>query len=179
MNNLTSREKQIVVGGGILAIIFICIQFIYLPAYDNNAALTQALSAEQRSFQRIKALEKEYRTMSPDNSGTDKLIKARAKGFTLFSYLDRQASQSGVKEHIDYMKPQTRELENQSYSLAVVKLKLKKLAFKDLVRFINKVESPGKGIHIVSLSLTKSGKEGRYLDAVIEAQTVMTKGGRA
>lgn len=179
MKNLTLREKQIVTGGSILALIFICIQFIFMPAYDKNASLEQTLAAEQRALQQITVLQKEYKAMAVDNSSTETLLKTRPKGFTLFSYLDRQASQSGVKTQIDYMKPQSRELENQPYTLAVVKLKLKKLTLKEFVRFINKVESSQKGIHIASLSLTKSGKDGKHLDAVLEAQTIMPKGGSA
>ncbi|WDP88823.1 MAG: type II secretion system protein M [Desulfobacter sp.] len=176
---LSSREKQIVLGGGILAVLFVCIQFIYLPAYDKNIALGRTLAAEQAALERIGILEREYRDMAPDNREAAALIKNRKKGFTLFSFLDRQASQSGVKEHIDYMKPNSRELDNQPFSLAVVKLKLKKIVLRDFIRFVGKVESPENGIRIVSLSLTKSGKTGNLLDATIEAQTIMAKGGGA
>lgn len=176
-HRLSSREKQVVMGGGILALLFICVQFIYLPAYDKHAALRKTLAAEQASLERIRVLEREFVQMSPDHQAAQALVKTRDKGFTLFSFLDRQASMSGVKSQIDYMKPQTKNLENQPFSLAVVKLKLKQTVLKDLIRFIDRVEAPGSGIRIVSLSLTQSGKEKKYLDAVIEAQTLMPKGG--
>jgi len=175
MGNFTSREKQIVLGGGLLALIFICIQFIYLPVFDKNKELKQRLAAEEASLKRIRLLEKEYQGLTPDNASIMALIKNRNKGFSLFSFLDRQASKSGVKTHIDYMKPHTRDIENQPVRLSVVKLKLKQIVFRDFIRFIKAVESPKNGIWIVSLSLTKSGKKGNRLDAVLEAQTVTTK----
>ncbi len=176
MAHQSTREKQIVIGGGVLAVIFIFIQFIYLPAYDKHAALQQTLAGHQQSLQRMKRLEKEYQALTPNHEDAQALIKNRENGFTLFSFLDRQAAQSGVKSHIDYMKPKTREIENQPFSLAVVKLRLQKIVYSDFIHFINRVESQGNGIRIVSMSLTKSGKTGNLLDAVIEVQTLTQKG---
>lgn len=176
MGNLTPREKQMVLGGGFLAIVFICIQFIYLPAFDKNQSLNRTLAAEEDTLEQIGFLEQEYQNLAPDHTTAIALLKNRNKGFTLFSFLDRQASQTGVKANIDYMKPHTRELENQSMTLSVVKLKLKQVVFKDFIRFIRAVESPKNGIWITSLTLTQSGKTEKRLDAVLEAQTIMTRG---
>ncbi|MEH0021371.1 MAG: type II secretion system protein GspM [Desulfobacter sp.] len=173
MGNLSQREKMIIMGGGILAVLFILVQFIYLPAYDRRADLTDALAAEQASLKKIQALQKEYRALVPDHGGGLDQIKDRKKGFTLFSFLDHQASRSGVKGNIDYMKPHTRELDNSDVTLSIVKLKLKQIVLRDFVRFIQAVESQGAGIRISSLSLNKSGKEKNRLDATIEAQTLV------
>ncbi len=176
MGNLTPREKKMVLGGGFLALAFICIQFIYLPAFDKNKRLTQTLAAEEKALEQISMLEQEYQGLSPDHATAMALLKNRDKGFTLFSFLDRQASKSGVKANIDYMKPHTRDIENQAMALSMVKLKLKQIVFKDFIRFIRAVESPGNGIWITSLTLTKSGKTEKRLDAVLEAQTIMARG---
>ncbi len=50
MGNFTSREKQIVLGGGLLALIFICIQFIYLTGSDNWVNREQAKSLSAFAF---------------------------------------------------------------------------------------------------------------------------------
>jgi len=176
MGNLTYREKQMVLGGGFLALVFVCIQFIYLPVFDKNKDLKQALAAEQKAFEQIRLLEREYQGLAPDNAAARAVLKNRNKKFTLFSFLDRQAAKNGVKAHIDYMKPHTRDLENRPMTLSVVKLKLKQIVFRDFIRFIREVESPENGIWIASLSLTKSGKKQDRLDAVLEAHTVMAKG---
>lgn len=176
MGRLSSREKQVIIGGGILAFVFVCIQFIYLPAYDKHEGLKQTLGSERHALERIRQLEAEYQRLGPDNSDAVSLVEGRAPGFTLFSFLDRQAAKSRVKDNIDYMKPHSRDLEDQPFTLSVVKLKLKQIVFKDFLRFIREVEAPGHGIWITSISLTKSGKTQNRLDAVLETQTLMAKG---
>ncbi len=177
MGNLSYRERMTVIGGGVLVLLFILVQFIYLPAWDKRADLEQTLAAEQISLSRIRLLQKEYLSLAPDHSGARGMIQNRNKGFTLFSFLDRKAAKSGVKGNIDYMKPHTRELDNSPFTLSIVKLKLKQIVLRDFTRFIREVESPDSGIWIASLSLSKSGKEKNRLDATIEAHTLVAKEG--
>ncbi|MCG8618947.1 MAG: type II secretion system protein M [Desulfobacterales bacterium] len=171
--NLTSREKRVIAGGGILALVFMVVQFIYLPALDRRTDLERILSGEQDALARIRLLQREYESLSPDNTDTLGQIARRDKGFTLFSFLDRQAAGAGVKAHIDYMKPHVREITDSAFSLSVVKLKLKRIVLRDFIRFIRAVESPEMGISIASLAVTKSGKEKDYLDVTLEAETLM------
>ncbi len=175
MGNLSYREKMTVMGGGVLALAFILVQFIYLPAYDRRDDLEQALAAELNALNQIRLLQKEYRSLAPDHSDARGMIQSRNKGFTLFSFLDQKAAKSGVKGNIDYMKPHTRELDNSPFTLSIVKLKLKQIVLRDFTRFIREVESQGTGIWIASLSLNKSGKEKDLLEATIEAQTLVAK----
>ena len=176
VDNLTSREKRVVAAGGILALAFLVVQFIYLPALDCRTDLERILSAERDALARIRLLQQEYMTLAPDNADDLGRIKRRDKGFTLFSFLDRQAARAGVKAHIDYMKPHIREIADSPFSLSVVKLKLKGIVLRDFIRFVGAVESPELGISIASLSVTKSGKEKEHLDVTIEAETLMTSG---
>ncbi len=175
MGNLSYRERITVIGGGVLVLLFILVQFIYLPAFDKRADLEQTLAAEQNSLSRIRLLQKEYLSLAPDHSNARGMIQNRNKGFTLFSFLDQKAAKSGVKGNIDYMKPHTRELDNSPFTLSIVKLKLKQIVLRDFTRFIREVESPDSGIWIASLSLNKSGKEKNRLEATIEAHTLVAK----
>ncbi|MCG8632609.1 MAG: type II secretion system protein M [Desulfobacterales bacterium] len=178
MGNLSYREKMTVAGGGVLVLLFILVQFIYLPAWDRRADLEQALAAEKNALNRLRVLREEYRSLAPDHSGARDMILNRGKGFTLFSFLDRKAAKSGVKGNIDYMKPHTREQDNSPFTLSIVKLKLKQIVLRDFTRFIREVESPGSGIWIASLSMNKSGKEKNLLEATIEAHTLVAKEGK-
>ena len=106
MNALSSREKQVVTGGAILVLVFILIQFVYLPGHDRHRALEKSLVSEQQSLERIRHLEAQYQAMTRSSQELDSLVRTRDKTFTLFSFLDRQAEKAGVKAHIDYMKTQ-------------------------------------------------------------------------
>lgn len=176
MGRLSTREKHIVIGGSILSFLFICIQFIYLPAYDKRNTLEKTLAAEQTNLERIKIMQREYALLSPDIAKGSSLVPKRNNKFTLFSFLDRKAATAKVKDNIEYMKPHTRDLDGAPFILSIVKLKLSRVVLKDLIRFIRVVESSGKGIWFSSISITKSGKERQVLDVTVEAHALIPGG---
>ena len=101
------------------------------------------------------------------------ILSQRTKGFTLFSFLDTLAEKSGVKDNVAYMKPSSRTFNDKNYAISMVKIKLDALYLKELVDFLYSVESSRNGVHIRSLSLSKTGKEQTMLDAIVEAETLV------
>jgi general secretion pathway protein M len=179
MFNFSKREKNVLMTGGILVVLFIAIGFIYLPAVDQRNELARVLAVEQTSFGQMIQLQKKYnKRVQPLNDQSDREIRAlktREKGFSLFAFLDIQAEKSGIKPHIDNMKPFLLELKNSPYKLSKVTLKLKSIFLNDLIQFIKQIETSGKGVQIISLSLSKTGKKEDRLDALIETQTLIFK----
>jgi hypothetical protein len=72
------------------------------------------------------------------------------------------------------MRPFSRTSDDGSFQLSRVRLKLTGLYLNDFTDFLRRVESPGSGVHVVSMSLAKSGKNDTLLEAVLETQTLMT-----
>jgi len=179
MFNFSKREKNVLMTGGILVVVFIAIGFIYLPAVDQRNELQRILAVEQASYSQMIQLQKEYnKGVQPLNDQSDREIQAlktRGKGFSLFTFLDIQAEKSGIKPHIDDMKPFLQELKDSPYKLSKVTLKLKSIFLNDLIDFIKQIETSENGVQIISLSLSKTGKKEDRLDAVIETQTLIFK----
>lgn len=173
MNNLSIRERNYLMAGAVLLILFGIIQFVYLPATDKRAHLKQVLSAEKLSLVKMSGMQKQYLSMSGDMERYKAIIQYRDKGFTLFSFLDRQAERSRVKGNIEYMKPFSQPLEGTPYTLSKVKLKLKSIYLMEMINFLQTVETSKNGIQIISLSLSKSGKNKKLLNAVIETQALL------
>lgn len=175
MGGLSSREKRVVRGGVILAAAFALLQFVVLPAHDRGRDLERALAAEQQSLARIHELRAEYLKLSPALSGEALAAAAAEKGFSLFSFLDQQAAKSGIKGNIDYMKPHVREIEGSGFAVSLVKLKLKKAVYRQVVGFLKEVEGSGRDICITSLTLARSGRTDKFLDATMEVRVLVPK----
>lgn len=175
MGQLSNREQTILAAGGIIAILFMVVQFVFLPVYDHKHLLEQRLSANNEALRQMHVLQQQYRSLASVMNHQEKALSLREKGFTLFSFLDDQAERSHLKKNIDYMKPASQPLENSPYLLSKVKLKLKGIYLKDMVDFIQGIESSQNGVIITSLALSKSGKNKRLLDVVIEAQAFFLK----
>lgn len=175
MPTLTTREKNTVITGTVLASIFVFIQFVYLPLLDQKQNLERILATEKHSHQQMKTLEAQYHNTSLNVAMQQKILETRPKEFTLFSFLDAQAETSGVKAHIDYMRPDSLDLDDGPFSIAKIRLKLKAVYLNNLMEFIRLVETSGNGVQAVSLSLSLAGREKKLLDAVMELQTLMIK----
>lgn len=175
MPTLTTREKNTLITGIVLAAVFVFIQFVYLPLLDERQDLERILASEKHAHQRMEILKAQYRNTSLNMALQQKILETRPKEFTLFSFLDAQAEASGVKAHIDYMRPDSLDLDDGPYTIAKIRLKLKAVYLNNLTEFIRLVETSENGVQAVSLSLSLAGREKKRLDAVMELQTLMIK----
>jgi general secretion pathway protein M len=171
--NISQRDKKaLIICAGFL-ITFIVIQFILVPALDRKKELEQRVAANETALNEIISLQQEYSSLSRMNMAETDILSQRAKGFTLFSFLDTLAEKSGVKDNVAYMKPSSRTFNDKNYAISMVKIKLDTLYLKELVDFLYNVESSRNGVHIRSLSLSKTGKEQTMIDAIVEAETLV------
>jgi general secretion pathway protein M len=178
MTRLSTREKYIVTAGSILAAVFLCLQFVILPLVDRQKEMARIVKIEQEAVAEIGALRQRYRSLTTGMDNEQDLMAARPHDFTLFSFLDFQAEKSGIKQNIDYMRPFSQDLGDGGYRLSKVRLKLKNLYLDDFINFLAGVETSGNGVHIISLSLSRTGEQANLLEAVMEAQTLMQKDDR-
>lgn len=165
-------KKALIVCAGFLTI-FMVVQFILLPTLDRKKVLKQQILSKQASLTQLVALDEEYQRLSGLNRVETNAVSSRDKNFTLFSFLDTLAEQSGVKDNVAYMKPSSKPLNDKTYTLSMVKIKLDALYLKELVAFLHGVENLQNNVHIRSLSLSKTGKDNTLIDAIVETETLV------
>lgn len=175
MSHLSKREMIVLTAGIIFVLVFLVVQFGMKPALASRDRLEHAIVEKEAGLKEMAALQKKLAAVSGRPDVDRQILSSRKKGFTLFAYLDAQVQQSGLKEKVVFMKPMTQALSGSSYSLGIVKLKLRQVYLKELVEFIRRVESPGNGVSVSSLSLNKAGKDKKTLDVIMETQTLVKK----
>jgi general secretion pathway protein M len=170
---LSLREKQVLAAGIFLAVVFLWAGLVVMPALDKRSALEKQLESKQESLVRMRSLAREYGEITSAGEKAGLTLAGRPGNFTLFSFLDTLARESGVKDNIAYMKPSFVKLEKSSHSIALVKLKLDNLGYAGLVDYLARIEGSENGVFIKSLALAKTGRDMNFLEAVIEAQTLV------
>ena len=175
MMHLSTREKNTIALGSVLVIVFLVMQFIYLPLVDRKKDLIRIFEIEKDAVKKMALLQKQLQDLTRNLDIDQKILAARSPGFTLFSFLDNQAEKSGIKKNIDYMRPFSQDMDNDPYIISKVRLKLKDLYLKDFINFIKGVETSGNGVYVISLSLSRTGEQANLLEAVLEAQTLVQK----
>ncbi|PIE62477.1 MAG: general secretion pathway protein GspM [Desulfobacter postgatei] len=178
MFELSKRDKKIIATGTVFLVLFSLVWFVYLPAVDKRGMLEKKVVSKARDFELMQTLEMTSRRYAKSFDLKKEALEKRGPQFTLFSFLDALSSKSLVKKNVAYMKPFSQDMENSDYMLSRVTVKLQQVSLKGLVDFLVRIETSPHGVSVISLSLTKSGDKGQFLDAVIETQTLTLKRGK-
>ena len=177
MFDLSKRDKKFLAAGGVFFVLFSLVWFVYLPAADRKATLEKKIGAKTRDVAKMHSLEQTYQQYARSFDLEKGALEKRGPRFSLFSFLDTLSAKSQVKKNVAYMKPFSQDIDNSAYRLSRVTVKLQQVYLKGLVDFLFRIESSPNGVSVTSLSVTKSGDKGQFLDAVIETQTLALKAG--
>jgi general secretion pathway protein M len=169
--NLQRREKAIIAVAGVVLVVFIIVQVIIFPVLDRRTRLQRRIITQTRALEEMVQLKAEYEALTRQVHQNEAQLKARPRGFTLFSFLDALAGRSGVKQNIAYMKPTTTNMKNSPYSLSIVEMKINALTMEQLVTFLHGIETSPELIWIKRISITKGEKENDLLDSVLQVET--------
>jgi general secretion pathway protein M len=170
MMNLSKREKYFVSTALCAVAIFCLLHFIIIPFFEKRERLERGCRAKEKVFEEISALSAEYQAYEKRSLGIRSIIERREKGFTLFSFLEKTAGDTTVKDHIKYMKPS----EPQStglYKETMVEIKLEGITLKQLVDYLYHVELSENAICLKRISIKENKGETGYIDAVLQVVT--------
>ncbi len=171
IKKLTRREKySLYAASGIIGL-FIIMQFIVLPVFDKQDRLKRSLKVKTKILQQMIALKSEYDAIIQRTDLSKVHFENREKGFTLFSFLDKLSGKAGIKDHITYMKPSTTVQKNSPYKTSRVEMKLRGLTLQQLTVYLHMVETSKNMVNVKRLSISKSGKQEGFIDAVLQVET--------
>src|SRR5210317_674526 len=104
---LSRREKYSVYTVSIALFLFVLIQFFVFPFLDKKERLARMIRIKTSALEEMKMLRSDYEAITQKASLSKRRFSKRQKGFTLFSFLDKLARETGLKDSITYMKPST------------------------------------------------------------------------
>lgn len=178
MMNISRREKAILTAGIVFLVVFFGYRLLVAPVFEKQEVLQRGVLEKKALIDQLAPMVSRYLSVTGQMNEKNRGLVSRSSGFSLFSFIDQQAEQSGVKENVAYMKPLTKNSPDAGgYSTAVVKIKLNEVYLKELMDFIFRIESSPNSVTISSLSLNRSGKTNKVLDVVMETQTPIKKAG--
>ena len=169
---ITKREKNAVwIASGVI-LFFLFSQFIVVPIMKKRERLIRGLQVQTQAYQEMLALKSQYEAIKKRADNAQKSMAKRKKGFTLFSFLDQLAGETGLKDNIAYMKPSVSVQENSPYKTALVETKLQAVTIDSLTRYIYRIETSENIVRLKGLSITKTGKQAGYVDVVLLVETI-------
>jgi len=174
-DKLDKRERLMILIGCAFLLVFAFLQFVISPYIDASARLDAALANRQEDLVELRLLQQEYRGLKAEAGGIKEQLTRRPAAFSLFSFLDRQASEAGVKEFIGYMKPSTSEGDGELIE-SLVEMKLQQIPLEKLVEYLMRIESTENVVSVKRLSIQESGKEQGLLEVILQIVTFIDNG---
>lgn len=171
MTRLNQREKIMIYAAAGFIGLFLIFQFGVFPLVDKRERLQRALVAKSRALTEIETKAAEFKQIRLQADSARKRMASQKTGFTLFSFLDRVAGQTRLKDRIAYMKPSTATSKNSSFKISTVEMKLQAITLEQLVAYLYKVETSENAVHIKRMSLVKTGKDKRLITAIMEIES--------
>ena len=169
---LNKREQISVAAAGAAIVIFLLMQFLVFPFMDKSDRLTRTIAARQQELTQIKAMQVQYRETAAAAEVMQRRLKTRRRGFTLFSFLEALAGQTGVKSQIAYMKPSSTTVKDTNYRISSVEMKLQDVTMPQLLAYLHGIETSRDMISIKRLSISKGEKNTDLLNTVFQVETL-------
>ena len=166
-----AKREQIMVGSLIAGVaLLLFFSLVYSPLLESRQRLQKSVVKKQMELQEIHALRKEYQSLQDQSGDIQLLLAQRPKSFTLFSFIEQQATLAGIRQQISYIKPGDVESDGPLHE-SRVDMKLQRITLENLVNFLKGVESPENIAFVSRISIQEHGKGQGYLNAVIQIIT--------
>jgi hypothetical protein len=169
---LKYRDKRALIIALAAIGLFVIIQFVFSPLMERRNVLKRQISIAENQLGEMHLLQQQFSLAKAAKSLPDNRVLQK-KDFNLFSVLEQHAGESGLKGHIAYMKPSTREQKGSTLKLSMVEMKLETLTIVQLLQLLYRVETFESRVNINRLSINKTSKPEGFIDVVIQAETLV------
>ena len=175
MITLTPKDSRAMTIGGAALLVFVLIQFVFSPLLDKREKLNRAIVRKETSLVEMREMQTVWAQLSRQNNTLEQRVGRRSADFGLFAFLEGQAAGAGVKDAIDYMKPSDASGEGELQQV-MVEMKLKAITLRQLVAFLERIESPVNIVELKRISIQKNKKEEDTLDVIMQVVSLVLTG---
>lgn len=170
---LAKRERFLLIGGVVLLLFFIFFQL--LSSGHKKMRTLEGVNEElEKNLKEMFRLQNQYLTLEARLKLFDERMATRPSDFTLFSYLENLASQVGIKERIDYLKPEEKVV-SKKYRRSLVRVKLRAVTLEQLTRYLYSVENSPHSLEVRRLHITPRYTKQGLLNVTFEVSTLLPR----
>ena len=151
---------------------FCILQFVVFPMLEDRKRLRRGILAKEAGLREMVRLSGEYAALKQRSQVAENVIKRRAPGFTLFSFLEKAAGKAGVKRNIKYMKPSSSKGDGR-WAEAMVEMKLDGISLERLMGYLYLIELSKMAVSIKRCAVTENKGQKGALDVVLQVVTLV------
>lgn len=172
LKQLHPREKAIIGLGLASLIVILFVYWCIFPLLDRRARSERQAIIREKELREMIAYQNEYDLLQEENRRTTAMLKKRPSDFSLFSFLDKLAGNTGIKTKIVYMRPSSVKDPEKKFDLARVEIKLEEVTLDQISRFLYRIETSPHLIKVPRLSIQQKKQKSGFLEAVLQVETL-------
>jgi general secretion pathway protein M len=172
---LSSKDKRTLAVGAAVLVVYLVVQFGIFPLMDKRKRLVRGIAAREKGIVEMREMQTRFHQFSRQSNTLEQQVGRRSRDFSLFSFLEAQAAKAEVKQNIAYMKPSDAVGEGGLRQI-MVEMKLKAVTLKQLVAFLELIESPENIVELKRISIQENKKEAATLDVIMQVITLVQSG---
>jgi general secretion pathway protein M len=172
---LNSKQRYYVAGGMIFVFLVLILEVGIFPLWEAKDKIKLSVRTNQKKLGEIILLDAEFAKQEAKLARVKKVMAARPNDFSLFSYLEKKATQAGVKGNIKNMNS-SRGTQTANYEESLIDLKFDKITIKQLTDFLYYAESPADLIKIKRITVSKMKESPEYLSAQMQLSSFQVSG---
>jgi type II secretory pathway component PulM len=172
-NKLDKKQRYLVAGTAVFVLIALLLETVVFPFGEAKEKLTKAIQANQNKLAEMIKLDNEFNLQEARLAEIKRAMSARSADFTLFSHLEKKATQANVKRNIKYMNSSS-GAQSASFEESLIDMKLDKITIKQLTDFLYFAESPADLVKIKKIVINKMKESPEYLSAQLQISSFQT-----
>lgn len=152
LSRLNPRERLIVVGGGLGAVVLIVWALLVDPAFSDAKRLDKLTARKQGTAVALSEILTDYRQLEAKMGAA--ASRPVDKNFSLLSFLEGLSSRARIKSNIKYMRPTTSDVTDTVREHAV-EIKVAKVRLSAVVDVLTQVERSPHSLRVKRLHIKR------------------------
>lgn len=169
--NINRRERLFLAGAAVFIVLFAFFNVAVVPVFEKRSSLASEFASKRVMAAEMQALRNEYLSLVEQIGDAQARYAQRPENFSLFTFLEREAGTSGIKNKITYMRPGSTVDEFTGLTLSQVEMRLQDITVEELAAYLFQVEKAAQMIQVSRLSITKSGEQDGPVNVVMRVES--------
>jgi len=172
---LARREKILVYLTLLLIIGIVIVQFVVFPFMAERDRLIANVRYKSNALKELFTLKHEFDIVQHKANAAKEKMARRQRNFSLYSFLEKVASEAGLKSHVEKMQDNSAKKDKDSpYKVASVEMKLKDVTLEQLSPFLYKIEKSKNNLTIGKIVIKEQTKNEGYINVSLKVMTIET-----
>ncbi len=160
---LSTREKWMLGGGGLVALFLILYFMMVDPTLERMAQLDRLIPRKEQDLSELLKLKQEYQSISDEIEAIEKRLPAEGI-FSPLSFLEENAAKNRIKNNIAFIRPLTSQAHKSRYREMPVEVKFEKVTLSQIIPFLSALENGPHPLRIKRISMKTQFSNADLLD---------------